>query len=61
MVLVTVSIQVDSNTPPNNYSKGNLTVAAFSDQGPVVDGNKTLPVQLVVGDISYGFVPIVQK
>lgn len=61
MVVVNVIVQVSNTTPPDTYPKGDMTLAATSDEGPVVGGNQTFSVQLIVGDISHSFVPALQK
>jgi hypothetical protein len=58
---VTIRIQAGNGLPAGTYPKGNLTLTATSPSGGVQNGNMSIPVQLVVGNISYAFAPIVQK
>lgn len=59
---VTVIVQAGSALPPGTYPiSPPLTVTASSGQGPVQNGNLSIPIELVVGDISTTFIPVVQK
>jgi hypothetical protein len=58
---VTVKIQAGSSMPPGLYNQGDLDVIATNDNGGVLNGNMSIPVQLIVGAISDSYIPIVQK
>ncbi len=58
---VTVFVQAGSSIPAGNYPLGNLGITATSAQGPVVNGNTSISVSLIVGNISGSYIPVVQK
>ncbi|MFZ0545859.1 MAG: FG-GAP-like repeat-containing protein [Candidatus Promineifilaceae bacterium] len=58
---VTVKMQVSGSQSPGTYPMGSVQLNASSDQGSVVDGSMNIPVKLLIGNISYSFVPTVFK
>ena len=59
--IVNVTIMAGNGVPSGTYPLGNIVVNATSSQGPVQNGNLVIPIQLIVGNISDYFIPIVQK
>jgi hypothetical protein len=58
---VTVRIQVSGSQGSGSYPKGNMQVTATSEDGVVQNGAMTVPVTLLIGNISHGYVPVVFK
>jgi hypothetical protein len=61
LVFITVVIPAGGSMPPGTYDRGDLQVIATNNQGGVQNGNVTIPVQLIVGNISNSFIPIALK
>lgn len=60
-VFITIRVQIGSNAPPGTYNLGDFNLTATSSQGPVQNGNANIPIQLVIGNISFSYIPVVQK
>jgi hypothetical protein len=58
---VSVTMQASGSQSSGSYPKGNLQLTATSDQGAVQNGSLTIPIRLLVGNISQSFIPTIFK